>query len=198
MTDARRIWEAADYDAMIEIIVARKNELNLSDEAVDNRANLARGHTGKILCAARLKKLGALTMFALPWAVGLKIAFVEDTEALATLADEGDVRKRPPFPAHTISKALIERVKPAINRQIGERLTEGRKRIPRWKRRRIARHAALARHGKRRPKRTPSRAQDTSPAVSPASQAPANPRPQCVGTGAATSQGPAPSVGRPA
>jgi hypothetical protein len=73
--------------------------------------------------------------------LGRQIAVVNDYPGLhaATLLAPLPAR------AYAISKSLIERVRPAFNAETGARLAETRKRIPRWKPKRIARQAARAR-----------------------------------------------------
>lgn len=202
MTDARRIWEAADYDGLIEGLRCRVVELGVTHAVLDELTGLQTGYIGKLLGPVQAKKLGPLSLNLLLQVLAVKIVLVEDPEGVAAMSARWEQRVRPDYNAErsaSVGKTTIKRMFPVIAREMGKR--SGAARMLKMKpetRRRVARQAAKARWQKRRLKRTPSRAQDTSPAVLPASQAPANPRPQCVGTGAATSQGPAPSVGRPA
>jgi hypothetical protein len=88
MTELARI---ACYNDLVEAFRARKVELGLSDEALDHRAGLTRGHAGKLLGPSRDKGIGAATIGALMDALGVAFLMVEDPEKLA---QAGEVERR--------------------------------------------------------------------------------------------------------
>lgn len=77
---------AASYDEMIDALVARKNELGLSNEMVDELTGLPGGYTGKVLGPARVKKMGALSLWLMLEVLALKIEFHTDLQTAEKMA----------------------------------------------------------------------------------------------------------------
>ncbi len=74
-----------DYDTLHAALRARKDELDLSCETIDKAAALGAGHVSKILAPQQIKKPGWQTLgFLLP-ALGMKLALLEDADALEQL-----------------------------------------------------------------------------------------------------------------
>jgi hypothetical protein len=72
------IGEATDHDSLVALLRQRKAALQLSDQLVDELGGLAQGHTGKLLGAAPVKTLGAVSLSALLAVFGLKLVVVVD------------------------------------------------------------------------------------------------------------------------
>lgn len=145
----RPLAVASGYQELLDALRARKAELGLSDAMIDMLSGLAAGHTGKLLGPAQVKILGPVSMGLMLQTLGLVLIVAEDAEQTAKMKrkyarrSEGNVREN--NHAHDISIGLLNRAKPVLNKKIGEQLTEARKKIKPATRRRIARHAAMAR-----------------------------------------------------
>src|SRR6266487_2945760 len=74
-----------DYDTLHAALRARQDQLDISCQTIDRAAALANGHSSKILAPKQLKKPGWQTLgFLLP-ALGMKLALLEDADALEQL-----------------------------------------------------------------------------------------------------------------
>lgn len=107
------------HQEITAIFRAMKDKLNLSDEFVDLRGGLTRGHTNKILGPTQSKSWGPTTfdLFCEMFAVEFHVHV--DAAALARMAKVWEPRKRPPFTNKTISAELIERAKPHVFKDYG-------------------------------------------------------------------------------
>lgn len=157
MTDAAPIAVVTDHNATIEAFRARKEVLNLSDAALEARANLATGSISKILAAVPSKQMGVLSLWAIAWGLGMKVAFIEDADAMALHAKNADERRRPDYNAKRLaqlSERTIKRLVSPIARAIGKRGGDARttKMTP-AARSRVARMGGLARWKQRRIRR---------------------------------------------
>lgn len=174
MTDSRPLSEACDYPALIEALRARKDELGLSNETVDDLAGFTAGHADKLLGPTQRKSLGPLSLGLLLRVLAVKIVLVEDTEAAAAMDRRWDQRKRAPVESWRASTTLKNRIKPVVLSEMGKEMRAHQltKQKPST-RRRIARNAARARWGKpkRRTKRHKRAAPVSDPAPSTLSQA---------------------------
>lgn len=160
-----------DYHGLVAALRRRKNDLNLSDVTVDELANLAAGHTGKLLGAAEVKRLGPLSLFAICYALSVKVALVEDPEAMEKIAEFGEKRKRPPYAtleARALGTTALSRVRPAVLSELSKLGNQARQcKIPAARRSSIARNAANARwkqrrQQRRRAKHSPAAAAETN------------------------------------
>lgn len=84
---SRQIAVVTATPEMLDVVRARANEIGLSRDALDELAELARGHAAKLLSAVPCKGLGLTVMWGLVEAVGLKVALVEDPEAMARISE---------------------------------------------------------------------------------------------------------------
>lgn len=200
MTVARHIADVMDYGTLVDAFRARQRELGLTVDTIDRLGGFTPGHTGKLLGEAHVKKFGWLTLWLMMEVLGLKLIMVEDLAAVARMEGRWERRTRPlRDDAHAISMALMERVKPAINKQIGARLSEHRKKIPPAKRSSIARRAARARWRQSATARAQrvkvTKKEGRAPGTSPKAKRPAGARrrpPRPFGTAAGIGQAPQP------
>lgn len=103
-----------DYDAMIELIRARLDQLQIAHKTVDHLVGWSDGYLGKVVGDARIKKLGFDGGFMLLQALALKIEIVEDPEMLAKMEhryEQAIVNKRvlnrhAPLGEDTINRAI--------------------------------------------------------------------------------------------
>jgi hypothetical protein len=75
--------EIRDYNHLIDILQARREDLELSNEAAEEIAGFTTGHVTKILGPRRTKKFGQLTMPTLFEVLGVKLFLLEDKAAAA-------------------------------------------------------------------------------------------------------------------
>lgn len=135
------------YDDLIDAFRARKAEIGLSNEECERLGGVTKGHIDKMIGPSRIRNLTPMMfdlfceMFAIEFHMKPNIEAAERMESRWERRDVSRVH----VDTHTIGKALIERVKPALFKEIAARLTEGRKRIKPSTRRRLARQAIRAR-----------------------------------------------------
>jgi hypothetical protein len=157
MTEALPIAIVTDHNGMVDAFRARKEALNLSDAALEARANLTAGHVGKLLGAVPAKHMGILSQWAIAWALGLKVVLIEDADAMALHAENADQRRRPDYGAKRLAQVgqrTITRMVPVIAREIGSRGGKARMALMTPDQlRRHQRKAGLARWKGRRVKR---------------------------------------------
>lgn len=117
MSEPRQIAVVTDTRALIAAIRTRADECRLSRQAIDELAELAPGHAGRILSQAPGKGIGLGIIWGLVESVGLKIALIESPEAMARIAEyvgsrnESQVRKPSMRSALRIKKkARLERI----------------------------------------------------------------------------------------
>jgi hypothetical protein len=140
------------YRDLLEAIRARKNELSLSHETVEDICGLTRGHWDKVFGPKTEKKMGWF-MFGLIFpALGIKLRVELDPEQARRMASRWErrnhkqVRIPPPYP---LSAEMLERAKEIIFCERAHKANASR--TPE-KRSRIARIAGLA-SGKARRRR---------------------------------------------
>jgi len=158
MAEQRQLAEISDYPSLVAALRDRKAQIGITDQVMDELAGWARGYTGKILGPASVKTIGQMSFGVCLGVLGVKLILVEDQEMMQQMEQRWEQRYRPAnVDAHAISMRLIERVKPAIFRQVAADLTRARKKIRPSTRRRIAKQAALARWRRRKKRRGRSR-----------------------------------------
>jgi len=147
---------------LLDALRARRDELNISHETIDNIAGLQSGYTSKLLAPTPIKNLGAMSMGALLGALGMALVAVPDPDAVAQVQTRWQKRKRPQkLPSPSISPSIdnivpkqiqvtpdLQRLlhRPGYMREIGLRGNLKRnQKLSRWKRSVLARRAAKAR-----------------------------------------------------
>jgi hypothetical protein len=91
---------------LLDAIRARRDELNISHETIDNIAGFQAGYTSKLLCTPPMKNPGPMSLGALLGALGMALMPVVDHEMLAKVEGRWQPRKRPqklPLVASAIS-----------------------------------------------------------------------------------------------
>jgi hypothetical protein len=104
----------ADYNAMVDALVRRADQLGISCNDIDLIAGLASGHAAKIMGPSQVKKAGAGTLFLLAPALGLRLAFLVDEEATHRYRDrylkrENSQVRRSVF-THPPNERVVQRV----------------------------------------------------------------------------------------
>lgn len=80
--EERTIAVARHYAEVVAACRKRLAELEITHETLDAIAGLQSGYAGKLLCEPPIKRMGPLTMFLVFEALGMQVAFQEDTAAL--------------------------------------------------------------------------------------------------------------------
>lgn len=117
MSEQKHIAVVTDTGALIAVLRARGHALGISYRNINVLAELSEGHVEKIFAPVPCKGVGLGVIWGLAEAVGLKIALVEDPDAMARIAEfvgtrsENQVRK-PSIrsAARTKKKARLERL----------------------------------------------------------------------------------------
>jgi hypothetical protein len=139
---------------LIEVFRLMKERLQLTNEFCDDVGGLTKGHTDKILGPSEAKNIGPVTfdLFCEMFAVEFHVRV--DLDATKRMESVWEGRERPLYPnarVKRISKKLIERAKPHVFREMGQRSAPARMQcLTAEHRSRIARKAARARWKKHR------------------------------------------------
>lgn len=149
------------YEGLHQAMRARAEELGIARDQIDELASLTRGHASKLLSPYPMKAIGRTTLGPMLYALKLKLLVVADDDVI--WVDEpkernaSQARCSKPLQAGTANmpevRTLQRKIKMELARKIGRKggLKSGKARrrkpakIPRWKRRSIARKAARAR-----------------------------------------------------
>jgi hypothetical protein len=83
-------------DDLVAAIRARRDELNVSHELIDDLAGLQSGYTSKLLAPEPMKGLGPMSLPALLGALGAALVLVEDSAQAERVRDRWTPRKRAP------------------------------------------------------------------------------------------------------
>lgn len=80
---------------LLDAIRARRDELNISHETIDNIAGFQAGYTSKLLCDPPMKNPGPMSLGALLGALGMALMPVSDPDSIAKVEKRWQKRKRP-------------------------------------------------------------------------------------------------------
>jgi hypothetical protein len=75
------------FDDLHHVLRRRADELQLARLTIDQAAGLTKGHAAKLLAPVPIKRTSLETLFFLAPALGLRLAVVEDAEALAQIKE---------------------------------------------------------------------------------------------------------------
>jgi hypothetical protein len=82
-------------DDLVAALRARRDELNVSHELLDDLAGYQSGYTSKLLAPDPMKGLGPMSLPALLGALGAALVLVEDSAQAERVRDRWVPRKRP-------------------------------------------------------------------------------------------------------
>jgi len=82
-------------DDIVAALRARKEALNISNEALDAISLLPDGYVSKLLAPRRMKHLGELSLPSLLEALGVALVLVPDPDAIKRVEGKWAPRKRP-------------------------------------------------------------------------------------------------------
>lgn len=83
MSEPKSLATVRDYDGLIAAIRARREELDVSLQTIDEVSGVQSGYAGKLLCNPPMKHLGPMSLGVILGTLGLMLVVVEDPEALA-------------------------------------------------------------------------------------------------------------------
>jgi hypothetical protein len=108
------------YDDLITAIVAVKNFLGLSNEAIEDLAGLCRGHFDKVAGPTRVKKAGPVVIDALLGALAIELHVKPDLQAAARMEKRWQRRNGEQVrePAR-VSQKLLDKCRPIILAELG-------------------------------------------------------------------------------
>jgi hypothetical protein len=114
----------SDGPSLLDALEARRNELHLSNSAVEKLANLCEGHLTKVCGPARQKSPSLMTLDKIMTALGLSFVLVCDPTKMQSQwrpRDERKVRQR------ALSPTTISRARPHVLAELARRAAR-----PRW------------------------------------------------------------------
>lgn len=148
--EARTIAIARHYAELVAACRKRVAELDITHAELDHLAGLQDGYASKLLCEPPMKRMGPLTMFLVFEALGMQVAFQDDSVALdrvkTRLVRRMFPRRMPAGSKHDPITIVLERDFLAINQRKGGHARAqklGRRRL-----KRIAQQAARIRWAK--------------------------------------------------
>jgi hypothetical protein len=132
---------------LVEVLRARKTELGLSNAFVEAQLQMTDGGCDKVLGPTRAMGFSIAVMFDMVELFGGRLVFEVDAETEARMRDRWERREeRNVREPRRVSKAILERARPAFYRQLSRLGNEARKKmLPPEARKRIARAAAISR-----------------------------------------------------
>jgi len=89
----RRLAVVSDYAGLVAVLRARADALNVSNLTLDDVTGLPSGYCGKVLGLKRNRTLGRLSLGLVLQSLGLRLAVLEDPEALARVKPRLEPRK---------------------------------------------------------------------------------------------------------
>jgi hypothetical protein len=144
VTEPRAIRNRGD---LVEVLRARKTELGLSNAFVEAQLQMTDGGCDKVLGPTQAMGFSIAVMFDMVELFGGRLVFEVDAETEARMRNRWERREeRNVREPHRVSKAILERARPAFYRQLSRLGNEARKKmLPPEARKRIARAAAVCR-----------------------------------------------------
>lgn len=139
------------YDELVEAFRRRKEELGLSNQVCDELLNRGLGYTDHYLGKAD-KNIGPVPFILFCELFAIQFEPQVNPDAVKRMEAKWEQRDKRAVRAHTYSMSTrhLKRLRPLINAEKAQQMTEGRKHIPPEKRRQIARRAVRARWRKHR------------------------------------------------
>jgi len=94
MTAPREAVIVHDYASLMQALRERRDELDLSYATIDDIAGLPGNYTSKLMTFPPMRSLGKLSLGLILGALGLKLAVLEDEEALRKVCGRFTKRRR--------------------------------------------------------------------------------------------------------
>jgi hypothetical protein len=125
---ARMLADAklSDGTALLDAIEAKRNELNLSNAAVEKLANLSDGHCTKVLGPSREKSPTLKTLDALLEVLALSIVLVNDPAKAARVQPLWVPRSVSKVRQRQLSPTTIERARPHVLADLARKAARSR------------------------------------------------------------------------
>jgi hypothetical protein len=149
----RIIGKASNTDEIADVLRLRKDQLQLSDAALDALCGFTAGHAGKLLGPTRTRGLARFSLDTLAGALGVSFLVVVDPEKMKLVEKRHEKRRATAvhIRACRLSKTALSQAQLEIFAALGKKGGTARaKKLTKAQRSRIARAAANAMHSKRR------------------------------------------------
>lgn len=146
------------FEDFADVFAALKDRMGLTNEFIDERGGLTKGHTDKCLGRSRQKRLGAVTFDFFTAMMAVEFRVYIDPEQIKRMEAIWEGRERPLYKPDAkpgrISKKILRAAKPIVYRETGRLggMVTAHLRTP-AQRSEAARKAALAKHEKLRKNR---------------------------------------------
>lgn len=105
---------------LVAAIRARRDELNLSHEAIDAIAGFQSGYTSKLLSPNPIRNIGYMSLGSLLGALGVALVVVEDATQRAKVESRWCQRRRPPKREHAHGALIEEEREQRLSSTIGD------------------------------------------------------------------------------
>lgn len=154
MTEPRHLATVNGYQGLVAAIRARKDEMRISDNELEDLAGLTRGHVSKLLAPGASKTLGPLSMGRLLRSLGLELIVAENAGQTAKIRELYSERNETRVRKRAVMAIAIEAPPPwLLNRERGRQLRQIQlSRLTPEQRSRIAKKAARNRRRRQREK----------------------------------------------
>jgi hypothetical protein len=145
--DVRVFAEIGSMDDIHTALRARFDDLELSRATIDHAAGLTDGYAGKLLAVPPIKRFGQTSLFPTLEVAGLRLALIEDADALART--QGHPKRARNAVRQRVSTRLVEACRTEVLRELTSKAGKARMtKMTAAARKRIAKLAAKARWAK--------------------------------------------------
>ena len=171
--EPRQLATVRSYDELLAALRARALELGATRKQIGFVAGLPDGYAATLLAPGPAKSLGRTSFGPMLGALGLALVVIEDAEALARVRHRLGNGQKSYMLNGGKNAPVIFKLSRKHMRKIAKLSAPARmKKMPKWKRSRVARQAARARWEKQR---AAARAAGIAPAAARSGEAPARP-----------------------
>jgi hypothetical protein len=129
--EVARVLDAAKISTegeLLDALMARRNELNLSNEVVEKLANMCGGHLTKVLGPSKEKSPTLATVHRILMVLGLSIVLVIDPQKVAAVRDGWRPRAAWKARQRQLSPTTIARAQPIVMAELARKASR-----PKWK-----------------------------------------------------------------
>jgi hypothetical protein len=117
------VGEATSHDQLVDLLRARQESLQLSNEVLDHLALFTSGHSDKLLGPSRSRGLSQISLDSLLSSLALKLLVVEDEQQAERMRSrwEGRDQRQVRLSTTRIAKATLRHATPHVVRELGRR-----------------------------------------------------------------------------
>ena len=120
--------EIRSYNDLLDVLVARKNELGLSNETLEEIAGVTRGHVDKVFGPSREKRMGWFLFGLILPSLALKLLAVVDEPQAKLMHARWERRntKQIRVRSHEVNRMLLDHAKLEVFSEMGRRSAQMR------------------------------------------------------------------------